>query len=60
MLGIPGIGFGQHGDKGKSNLGYSNEPLVGATVQVFNTAQGTITDIDGSFELTGVKMCNDQ
>jgi outer membrane receptor for ferrienterochelin and colicins len=53
MLGIPGIGFGQQVIKGKVTSA-SNEPLVGATVQILNTAQGTITDIDGSFELTGV------
>src|SRR5258708_6744793 len=29
----------------------SNEPLIGATVQVMNTTYGTVTDIDGSFKL---------
>ena len=30
------------------------EPLIGAAVQVANTTQGTITDIDGNFVLSGV------
>lgn len=29
----------------------SNEPLIGATVQVKNTSTGTITDLDGGFSL---------
>ena len=32
----------------------SNEPIVGATIIVAGTSQGTITDIDGKFTITNV------
>ncbi len=33
----------------------SGEPLIGANVTVKNTTNGTITNLDGVFVLTGVK-----
>ena len=36
------------------NVFSGNEPLIGATVSVLNTTQGTATDISGYFELTNV------
>ncbi len=30
-------------------------PIVGASVLVKGTTQGTITDVDGNFEISGVK-----
>lgn len=33
----------------------TNEPLIGATVQVEGTTSGVVTDIDGKFELNDVK-----
>src|SRR5690554_3484443 len=32
----------------------NEEPLIGVTIQVQGTSIGTITDIDGNFELSGV------
>ena len=33
----------------------TKEPLIGASVQIDGTTVGTITDLDGSFVLNGVK-----
>ena len=33
----------------------TNEALIGATIMVSETGQGTVTDYDGSFSLTGVE-----
>ena len=33
----------------------ANFPIIGATVKVKNTDNGTITDFDGNFSLTNVK-----
>lgn len=54
ILGIPRIGFAQEVIKGKVTSA-TNEPLVGATVQILNTSQGSITDVNGSFEVADVK-----
>ena len=32
------------------------EPVIGANVQVKGTQQGTITDIDGKFQLKGISL----
>lgn len=37
-------------------LAQTGEPLIGATVRVKDTNQGVITDIDGKFSITGVKI----
>ena len=34
----------------------TGEPIIGATVLVVGTSQGTITDFDGRFELQGVSQ----
>lgn len=33
----------------------TQEPLIGATVQISGTTTGAITDIDGNFELAGLR-----
>lgn len=33
----------------------SKEPLIGATIQIVGSNTGTITDLDGNFELKGIK-----
>ncbi len=33
----------------------SQETLIGATIQIMNTTMGVVTDMDGNFELTGLK-----
>lgn len=33
----------------------SNEPLPGASIQIKGTTRGTVTDLDGYFELTGLE-----
>ena len=30
----------------------ANEPVIGASIQVLGTTMGTITDVDGAFELS--------
>ena len=42
--------FAQATLKGKIVDAETNEPLIGATVSVSGTSQGTVTDIDGFFE----------
>lgn len=39
-----------------SVTGSDNEPLIGATIQIQNTAYGTVTDIDGHFTLANVPI----
>lgn len=34
----------------------SGEPLIGAAIKVNGTTQGFLTDLDGNFEITGVKF----
>ena len=34
----------------------SGEPLIGAAIKVSGTTQGFLTDLDGNFEITGVKF----
>jgi outer membrane receptor for ferrienterochelin and colicins len=50
MLTVPTFGICQQTIKG-SVFSIDKEPLVGATVQILNTAQGNITDLNGSFEI---------
>lgn len=46
---------GTTADKAISGVVYGDgEPLIGATIAVKGTAKGTITDIDGKFELSGI------
>ena len=33
----------------------NGDPLIGATIQIVNTTTGAIADLDGNFELTGIK-----
>ena len=33
----------------------TNEPLIGATVQIEGTSRGVVTDIDGNFEFSGLE-----
>ena len=42
--------------KGTVNNRGDNEPLIGASVVVKETGQGTVTDFDGSFEIENVKL----
>lgn len=46
--------FAQSTITGKIMDNETNEALIGATVYVTSTGQGTVTDYDGSFSLTGV------
>jgi len=54
-LTVPNVGFGQQTISGKV-LSTAEEPLIGATVKVFNSAKGAITDVDGKFQIEGVKL----
>lgn len=40
--------------KGRVVDAKDNEPIIGATVMVKGTQKGTVSDIDGNFQLTGV------
>jgi len=55
MLAVPIIGISQQSIKGNVT---SNEdgPLIGATVRVLNTSAGTVTDLEGNFELSNVSQ----
>ena len=33
----------------------TNEPLIGAVIQISGTTTGVITDLDGNFELAGLR-----
>jgi len=50
MLAVPVFGICQQTIRG-SVFSIDKEPLVGATVQILNTAQGNITDLNGNFEI---------
>jgi len=54
-LTVPNVGFGQQTISGKV-LSTAEEPLIGATVKVFNSAKGAITDVDGKFQIEGVRL----
>ena len=54
MLTFPIMGFSQQKITGKV-VSMDNEPLVGATIKVLNSVRGTITDIDGNFEIADVQ-----
>lgn len=41
--------------KGQVKDRQSNEPLIGATVKVVGSSVAAVTDIDGNFQLTGLK-----
>ena len=53
MLTVPLIGVCQQNIRGNISS-TDKEPLVGATVQILNTSNGTITDLEGNFELPSV------
>ena len=40
--------------KGRVVDAKDNEPIIGATVMVKGTTKGSVSDIDGNFQLTGV------
>lgn len=40
---------------GRVTSSESNEPLVGASIRIQNTNQGTVTDADGTYVLSGVQ-----
>lgn len=44
--------FAQATLKGKIVDAETSEPLIGATISVSGASQGTVTDIDGSFEFS--------
>lgn len=41
--------------KGRVKDRQSNEPLIGATVQVVGSSVAAVTDVDGNFQLTGLR-----
>ena len=43
--------FGQRSISGTITDAETGEPLIGANILVVGTSSGTITDIDGNFEL---------
>lgn len=53
IMAIPILGMSQQKISGKV-VSNQNEPLIGATVQILSTTSGTVTDIEGNFELSGV------
>lgn len=55
LLMFPLLAAAQTGISGKVVDSNSDEPLVGATIFIMETQQGTTTDIDGDFELTGMQ-----
>ncbi|MCB0803459.1 MAG: carboxypeptidase-like regulatory domain-containing protein, partial [Flavobacteriales bacterium] len=46
--------FAQITISGKITGGQSGEELIGASVYILETKQGTSTDLDGSYQITGV------
>ena len=50
LIAIPIVGMSQQVIRGKV-VSNENEPLIGATIQILNTNLGTITDIEGNYEL---------
>jgi len=59
LLGISFVYAQQVSIKGTVTDKRLNEPIIGASVLVENTNNGTITDIDGNFSLKNVakEMC---
>ncbi len=55
---IPIVGMSQQTIRGQV-VSNDNEALIGATVQILNTTSGTVTDIEGNFELSGVATGNE-
>ena len=53
MLTVPLIGICQQNIKGNISS-TDKEPFIGATIQILNSSNGTITDLDGNFELQDV------
>lgn len=49
------IAFAQISISGKVYVSGSKEPVIGAHVFINQTTQGTVTDVDGNFELNGIK-----
>jgi len=54
-LTLPMAVSAQTGLQGTVTDANTNEPLIGATIFILETEQGTTTDIDGEFELTGME-----
>jgi TonB-dependent starch-binding outer membrane protein SusC len=52
---IPMTAMAQTGIQGQVTDANTDEPLVGATIFIVETEQGTTTDIDGEYELTGIE-----
>lgn len=46
--------YGQRSVSGLVITGDTNEPVIGATVQVKGTKEGVATDIDGRFKMSGI------
>jgi TonB-dependent starch-binding outer membrane protein SusC len=55
---LPLSALAQTGIEGTVTDANNNEPLIGATIFVLETEQGTTADIDGNFEITGVQPGN--
>lgn len=53
MLTVPLIGICQQDIRGNISS-TDKEPLVGASIQILNTSNGTITDLEGNYELLAV------
>ncbi len=51
LLGLTTTAFGQSIIRGTIVDNLNNEPLIGASIVVKGTTEGTVTDYDGSFEL---------
>ena len=50
-LGLVASGFAQHTVTGKIVDKQTGETLIGASVVIQGTTEGTVTDIDGKFQL---------
>ena len=59
FLMLPGWIIAQQGVVKGKVIGEDGEPLIGVNVLVKNTTKGTITDFDGSYELTVDDLSND-
>ena len=54
LMAIPILGISQQTIRGKV-VSDEDEPLIGATVLILSTTLGTVTDIEGNFELAAVQ-----
>ncbi len=55
-ISIPGMSFAQTVTVQGSVTDEQNEPLIGVSVQTADKQKATVTDIDGNFRLTNVRM----